>query len=65
MAFESNVVPEDLRFAVIVPLHKGRGEIIKCKNYGGISLLSMGGKIYLDILVDKVRSVTGGLIDNE
>ena len=33
MAFESDVVPEDLRSAAIVPLSKGKGEMIKCKNY--------------------------------
>ena len=33
MAFESGVVPEDLRSAVIVPLYKGKGERNKCKNY--------------------------------
>ena len=65
MAFESDVVPEDLRSAVIVPLHMGKGEMIKCKNYRGISLLSVVGEINADILVDRVRSVTGGLIDDE
>ena len=50
MAFESDV-PEDLRSVVIVPLHKGKGEMIKCKNYRGISLLSVVGKIYADIFV--------------
>ena len=64
MAFESDVVPEDLRSAVIVPMHKGKGEMIKCKYYSVISLLSVVGNIYADILEDKVRSVTGGLIDN-
>ena len=62
MAFKSDVVTEDLRSAMIVPLQKGKGEMIKCKNYRGISLLSVVGKIYADILV---RSVTGGLIDGE
>ena len=38
MAFESGVVPEDLRSAVIVPLYNGKGEMIKCKNYRAISL---------------------------
>ena len=28
MAFENDVVPEDLRSAMIVPLHKGKGGII-------------------------------------
>ena len=30
MAFESGVVPEDWRFAVIVPLYKGKGERTEC-----------------------------------
>ena len=59
IAFESDVVPEDLRSAVI-SLRKGKGEMIKCKNYGGISFLSVVGKIYADILVDRVCSVTLG-----
>ena len=46
MVFESDFVPEDLRLAVIVPLHKGKGEMIKYKSYRGISLLSVVGKIY-------------------
>ena len=65
MVFESDVVPEDLRSAVIVPLYKGKGEMIECKNYRGISLLSVVGKIYADILVDRVRRVTRGLIEDE
>ena len=32
MAFESGVVPDDSRYAVIVPLHKGKGEMTECKN---------------------------------
>ena len=57
MAFESDVVPEDWRSAVIVPLHEGKRDMIKCKNYGGISLLSVVGKIYAYILTDRVYRV--------
>ena len=53
MAFESSVGPEDWRSAVIAPLYKGKGEKTKCSNYRGISLLSMIGKIYAGILVDR------------
>ena len=59
MAFESGVVSEDWRSAVIVPLYKGKGEKNKCKNYRGISLLSMVGKIYAGILVDGIQSDRG------
>ena len=45
IAFESSVVPEDWRSAVIVPLYMSKGESTKFKNYRGISLLSMVGKL--------------------
>ena len=65
MSFESGVVSEKWRSAVIAPLYKGKGERIECKNYRGISLLSMVVKIYLRILLDRVRRVTEGLTDDE
>ena len=43
MGFESGVAPEDWKSAVIVPLYKGKGERIECKNNRGISLLSATG----------------------
>ena len=61
MAFESGVVPQDWR-SVIVPLNKGKGEMTECRNCRGISVLSVVGKIYGEILVDKVRKVTEGLL---
>ena len=45
MSFESGVVSEDWRFAVIVLLCKGKGERSECKNYRGISLLSVVGSV--------------------
>ena len=53
MAFESGLMPEDWRSAVIVPLYKSKGEKTECNNYKGISLLNVVGKIYEGILVDK------------
>ena len=32
MAFESSVVSEEWKSAVIVPLYKGKGERTECKN---------------------------------
>ena len=51
MAFESSVVPENLKSAVIVPLYNCKGERSECKKYRGISLLSM---VYIGILVDSL-----------
>ena len=41
MAFESGVLNEDWRSALIVPLYKDKEERTECKKYGGISLLSV------------------------
>ena len=59
MAFENGVVPGDWRSAVIAPLSKDKGERNECKNYRGISLLCVVGKIYAEILVDRIRSDWG------
>ena len=59
IAYESGVVPEDWISAVIVPLYRGKGYRTKCKNYKGISMLSMVGKIYARILVNIVQSDWG------
>ena len=65
MTFQSGVVPEDWRSVVIVPQYKGKEERNECKNYKGITLLSVVGKMYAGILVDSFRRVTGYLIDDE
>ena len=58
MTLESGVVPENWGSAVIVPMDKGKRERTKCSNYICVSLLSLVGKIYAEILVDRVRKVT-------
>ena len=50
--------------AVIVPLYKDKGERTECSNYRGSRLLNVVGKIYVGILVERVRRVTEGLIDD-
>ena len=61
MAFERGVGPEGWRSALIVALYKGKGERNECKNYIGVKFLSVAA----GILVERVRRVTGGLIDDE
>ena len=39
-----------------MPLYKGKGERSECANYRGISLLSVVGKVYGGILIDRIRS---------
>ena len=50
---------------MIVPLCKGKGDRTECKNYRGITLLSVVGKIYAGILMNSVRRVIEDLIIDE
>ena len=43
---------------MIVLLYRCTGEKTECSNYRGISLLSVVGKIYAGVLIDKVCKVT-------
>ena len=43
--FREGVVPKEWKSACIVPLFKGKGELLECANYGGINLLSVVGKV--------------------
>ena len=63
ITFENDIVLDDWRSAEIVPMFKDKGERTECCNYRGISLLSVDGKIYTGILVDRVHKVTEDLID--
>ena len=51
--------------AITVPIYKGKGDRSECKNYMGINLLSIPSKVYGRILIEKVRSLTRGLIAEE
>ena len=53
-------IPEAWRQGIIIKLPK-KGILKDCKNYRGITLLSMEGKILEGIVIDRVRNG----VDNE
>ena len=59
--WRSERVPEDWRKAVIVPLHKKNDQSI-CENWRGISLLSVAGKVFTNILLTRLVSITDSKI---
>ena len=54
-------VLNDLMRVIIAPIYKGKGDGSECKNYRGISLLCIPGRI----LIEKVCSLTEGLTGEE
>ena len=54
--------PVDWVLAVIVPLYKGKGDVHECSNSRGISLLSVVGKVYGRILINRIRDRSEGVI---
>ena len=62
ICFLLSVVPVDWVRACIVPLFKGKGDVCECCNYRGISLLSVVGKVYGRILINRIRDKTEQMI---
>lgn len=58
-------VPQDWEDGCVVPLYKGKGDRMECGNYRGICLLSVVGKVYGRILIERVRGMTEERIGEE
>ncbi len=58
-------VPADWTKAIIVPVYKGKGKRGECGSYRGISLLSIPGKVYGKVIIERVRRLTEEKISNE
>ena len=57
LAWSSVSVPADCQKAMTVPIHK-KGSRTQCKNYCGISVLSIPGKVHASVLEKKMRTIT-------
>ena len=65
VCLSSGKVPKDWKIGCIVPLYKGKGDPLECKNNRGISLLSVPGKVYGRILIERVIENSEGQIGGE
>ena len=52
--WEQGILPQDLKDAVIISLYKNKGEKSDCSNYGGITLLTIAGKVLARILLNRL-----------
>ena len=53
--WETGTVPRDWRTGVILPLYKGKGSKSDCGNHRGITLLSVPGKAFAHILLNRIK----------
>ena len=53
-----SIVPVDWVIPCMVPLYKGKGDMYECSNFRGISLLSVVGKVYGRVLINRIRDKT-------
>ena len=63
--FRVGEVPLDWRSACVVPLYKGKGDKYECSSFRGISLLSVVGKVYGRVLIDRTRKGTERMVSEE
>ena len=62
ICFMLSMVPVDWVIACMVSLYKGKGDVHECSNFRGISLLSVVGKVYGRILINRIRDKTDNVI---
>ena len=53
--WQSGLIPPDWNKGIILPIYKGKGSPKDCRNYRGITLLSVPGKVFTTVLLNKVR----------
>ena len=53
--WSSGVIPTDWRRGIVVPIWKGKGDIRECNNHRGVTLLSVPGKVFARVLLNRIR----------
>ena len=54
-AWESGSAPDDWKRGIILPFYKNKGARSECKNYRGITLLSVPGKVYAHTVLSRAK----------
>ena len=56
-SYKTGKIPQECGRSVICPIYKNKGDILKCENYKGISLLNHAFKIYESVLEKRHRNI--------
>ena len=57
LCWKEGAVPQDMRDATIITLYKNKGDRLGCNGYGGISLMSIVGKIFACVLLTRLQAL--------
>ena len=52
-------IPDKWKTSVVVPIFKGKGDVMKCGSYKGVKLLEHGMKIFERVLERRIRTLVG------
>ena len=55
-AWRTGDIPTDWKRGLVVPIWKGKGDRQDCNSYRGVTLLSVPGKVFARLLLDRIRS---------
>jgi hypothetical protein len=55
--WDEGAVPQDMRDANIITLYKNKGDRSDCNNYRGISLLSIVGKVFARVILNRLQTL--------
>ena len=58
-------LPQDWKLAEVVPLYKSKGKRSECWNYRGISLLSVPGKVFASIILNRCKDALDQVLREE
>ena len=58
-------LPQDWKLAEVVPLYKKKGKRSECGNYRGISLLSVPGKFFASIILNRYKDALDQVLREE
>ena len=55
--FDDRGMPDEWKFSVIVPIFKGKGDVMSCESYRGVKLLEHAMKIVERVLERRIRTL--------
>ena len=54
-AWKTGIIPTDWKRGLVFPLWKGKGDRQDCNKYQGVMLLSVLGKVFAQIIIDRIH----------